>query len=107
MIPSCDQTGVPGFVALTDAMVREVMVDRRRMAKGVRFIDKSTGKDCEARARVVVLAAGACESVRILLKVSPRQPPNSLTLASIKRDGDSAFCDVSFFFIMSSMRAVG
>lgn len=52
---------------LTDAMVREVMVDQRRLARGVRFIDKSTGQDCEARARVVVLAAGACESVRILL----------------------------------------
>jgi choline dehydrogenase-like flavoprotein len=52
---------------LTDAMVREVMVDQRRLARGVRFIDKSTGKDCEARARAVVLAAGACESVRILL----------------------------------------
>lgn len=55
---------------LTDAMVREVTVDKRRMAKGVRFIDKRTGKDCEARARVVVLAAGACESVRILLNSS-------------------------------------
>jgi len=52
---------------LTDAMVCEVLVDKRRRASGVRFIDKKTGKDCEARARVVVLAAGACESVRILL----------------------------------------
>ncbi len=52
---------------LTDAMVREVMLDKRRRASGVRFVDKSTGKDYEAHARVVVLAAGACETVRILL----------------------------------------
>ena len=52
---------------VTDAMVREVMLDKRRLASGVRFIDKNTGKDCEVRARVVVLAAGACETVRILL----------------------------------------
>jgi choline dehydrogenase-like flavoprotein len=52
---------------VTDAMVREVVLDRRRLARGARFIDKNTGKDCEVRARVVVLAAGACETVRILL----------------------------------------
>lgn len=52
---------------LTDAMVREVMLDKRRRASGVRFVDKSTGKDYVAHARVVVLAAGACETARILL----------------------------------------
>src|SRR5688572_3583368 len=52
---------------VTDAMVREVVLDRRGLARAARFIDKNTGKDCEVRARVVVLAAGACETVRILL----------------------------------------
>ncbi|MGH8253337.1 MAG: GMC oxidoreductase [Steroidobacteraceae bacterium] len=50
-----------------DAMVREVVVGKHGRASGVRFIDKSTGKEYQARARAVVLAAGACESVRILL----------------------------------------
>ncbi len=52
---------------VTDAMVREVVLDRRGLARAACFIDKNTGKDCEVRARVVVLAAGACETVRILL----------------------------------------
>jgi choline dehydrogenase-like flavoprotein len=52
---------------VTDAMVREVALDRRGLARSARFIDKNTGKDCEVRARAVVLAAGACETVRILL----------------------------------------
>ena len=50
-----------------DAMVREVVMGRRGLATGVRFIDKITGRERHARARAVVLAAGACESVRILL----------------------------------------
>ncbi len=50
-----------------DAMVREVVVGKSGRATGVRFIDKTTGQDRRARSRAVVLAAGACESVRILL----------------------------------------
>jgi hypothetical protein len=41
-------------------------------------------------------------SVRILLKVSPRQSRSSLILASITREGDSIFGDGSFFFFMTS-----
>jgi choline dehydrogenase-like flavoprotein len=50
-----------------DAMVREVVVGKSGRATGVRFIDKTTGQERRARSRAVVLAAGACESVRILL----------------------------------------
>ena len=53
-----------------DAMVREVVLGKNGRAAGVRFIDKATGQEREARARAVVLAAGACESVRILLNSS-------------------------------------
>ena len=51
----------------TDAMAREVSVGRNGLANGVYFIDKKTGKEEKADARVVVLAASACESARIML----------------------------------------
>jgi choline dehydrogenase-like flavoprotein len=49
-----------------DAMVREVLVGGDGRATGVAYIDRRTGVERQARARAVVLAAGACESVRIL-----------------------------------------
>jgi choline dehydrogenase-like flavoprotein len=52
---------------LCDAMVREVELGKNGRASGVRFVDKTSGKERRARARAVVLAAGACESVRLLL----------------------------------------
>ncbi|MBS0417748.1 MAG: GMC family oxidoreductase [Proteobacteria bacterium] len=52
---------------VTDAMVHEVKVGRDGLARAVGFIDKKTGKQVDVRGRVVVLAAGACETVRILL----------------------------------------
>ena len=51
----------------TDAMVYEVTLGRDGRASGVSFVDRTTGRQQHARARVVILAASACESVRILL----------------------------------------
>ena len=56
---------------LCDAMVREVTMGKDGKASGVQFIDTATGKAQHLRARVVVLAAGACESVRVLLNSGP------------------------------------
>lgn len=52
---------------LTDAMVHEVTRASSNKASGVGFIDKFSGKPRRVKARIVVLAASACESVRILL----------------------------------------
>ena len=52
---------------LTDAMVSEVTLGRGGLAQGVTFIDKASGAAAQVRGRVVVLAASACETVRILL----------------------------------------
>jgi choline dehydrogenase-like flavoprotein len=60
---------------LTNAMAREVTHDDTGKATGVAFIDKTTGKEGQVRGRIVVLAASACESVRLLLNSkSPRFP---------------------------------
>jgi len=52
---------------VTDAMVREVTVDARGKANGVSYVDKATRLDQHVSARVVVLAASAVESARIML----------------------------------------
>jgi choline dehydrogenase-like flavoprotein len=52
---------------LTGAMAREVTTDDRGLANGVSYIDKSSGSDRHVSARIVVLAASACETARLLL----------------------------------------
>jgi choline dehydrogenase-like flavoprotein len=52
---------------LTNAMAREVTVGPDGLATGVAYVDKATGEDRHVRARVVVLAASALESARLLL----------------------------------------
>jgi choline dehydrogenase-like flavoprotein len=56
---------------LPDAMVREVTLRPDGAAEGVSYVDKRTGAERRIRARVVVLAAGACETVRLLLNSKP------------------------------------
>ncbi|MBV6519934.1 MAG: Fructose dehydrogenase large subunit [Gemmatimonadaceae bacterium] len=67
---------------LTNAMAREVTVDERGLATGVSYIDKRTDRDAHVRARVVVLAASACESARILLNSTSSRFPNGLANSS-------------------------
>ncbi len=52
---------------ITDAMVREVVTDKSGKATGVHYIDKVTRRDAIAKGRVVILAASALETSRILL----------------------------------------
>jgi choline dehydrogenase-like flavoprotein len=67
---------------VTDAMAHEITLDRRGLASGVSFIDKTSGKECHASARVVVLAASSCESVRILLNSKTARFPQGLANSS-------------------------
>jgi choline dehydrogenase-like flavoprotein len=67
---------------ITNAMAREVTVNPQGLATGVSYIDTRTGRDEHVRARVVVLAASACESSRILLNSKSPQFPQGLANAS-------------------------
>jgi choline dehydrogenase-like flavoprotein len=67
---------------ITDAMVREVTVDASGHASGVHYVDKRTRLDEHVSARVVVLAASACESARILLNSKSRLFPDGLASGS-------------------------
>jgi choline dehydrogenase-like flavoprotein len=50
-----------------NAMVRELITDGPGRVRAVSYIDKETRTEKQIRCRVVVLAASACESARILL----------------------------------------
>lgn len=67
---------------VTGAMAREVTVDQRGLATGVTYINKRTKREAHVRARVVVLAASALESSRILLNSSSSQFPHGLANSS-------------------------
>jgi choline dehydrogenase-like flavoprotein len=67
---------------VTNAMAREVTVGRDGLATGVVYIDKNTGLEERIDAKVVVLAASACESARILLNSKSTQFPNGLANSS-------------------------
>lgn len=61
-----------------NAMVREVLTNSEGKATGVSYINKSDRKEYTLRAKVVVLAASACSSARILLNSKSPQHPNGL-----------------------------
>ena len=61
-----------------NAMVREVLVDEKGQASGVSYIDTQTREEVQIRARVVVLAASACESARLLLNSKSPLYPDGL-----------------------------
>jgi choline dehydrogenase-like flavoprotein len=67
-----------------DAMVRETVLGANGKAEGVRFIDRTSGDEYTATARVVVLAASACETARILLNSKSTSFPNGLANSSGK-----------------------
>ena len=63
---------------IAHAMAREVTTDETGLATGVSYIDKNTGRENHVRARVVVLAAGACDSARILLNSKSSRFPHGM-----------------------------
>jgi choline dehydrogenase-like flavoprotein len=67
---------------LTNAMAREVTTNAQGLATGVSYVDKHSGQDRHVQARIVVLAASACESARILLNSKSSEHPNGLANSS-------------------------
>lgn len=67
---------------LTDAMAREITHDDAGKATGVVFIDRKTGAENRVKGRIIVVAASACESVRLLLNSKSTRFPNGLANSS-------------------------
>jgi choline dehydrogenase-like flavoprotein len=76
LLPPALATGKLQIIA--NAMAREVTVDDTGLATGVSYIDKGTMRENHVRARIVVLAASACESARILLNSKSSKFPQGL-----------------------------
>ena len=62
----------------TDAMVRVVLTNGAGEAKGIIYINKQDRQEYQINAKVVVLAASACSSARILLNSKSSQHPQGL-----------------------------
>lgn len=72
-----------GRLALrTHAMAREVSLNAGGLASGVTYIDTRTRSEEHVNARVVVLAASACETARLLLNSKSTRFPNGLANSS-------------------------
>ena len=61
-----------------NSMVRAVTTNEEGKATGVSFIDKDENKEYKLKGKVVILAASACSSARILLNSKSKQHPNGL-----------------------------
>ncbi len=64
------------------AMAREVLTNGEGLATGVSYVDTQTLEEFQIKAKVVVLAASACSSARILLNSKSPQHPNGLANSS-------------------------
>jgi choline dehydrogenase-like flavoprotein len=62
----------------TDAMVREVVTNGAGEATGIIYINKEDRQEYQINAKVVVLAASACSSARILLNSKSSEHPQGL-----------------------------
>ncbi|MEO8227507.1 MAG: GMC family oxidoreductase, partial [Gemmatimonadota bacterium] len=67
---------------MPNAMAREVTTGRDGLATGVSYVDKTDGTDKHVQARIVVLAASACESARLLLNSRSARFPEGLANSS-------------------------
>lgn len=61
-----------------NAMVKEVTVNEEGKATGVNYVSKEDKREYCIKGRVVVLAASACSTARILLNSKSKQHPNGL-----------------------------
>src|SRR5207247_526570 len=71
LLPPALATGKLQIVA--NAMAREVLTGDDGLATGVSYVNRQDRREYQVRARIVVLAASACETARLLLNSkSPR-----------------------------------
>ncbi len=80
LLPLALETG--NLKIVTDAMVHTVAVDDTGRATGVTFVNRKTRKPETLSARVVVLAASACETARILLNSRTDALPDGVANSS-------------------------
>jgi len=80
LLPPALKTGRLKIV--TGAMAREVLTNEEGLATAVSYVDTATGREEQVRAKIVVLAASACESARLLLNSKSTRYPAGLANSS-------------------------
>ena len=75
-LPAAARTGK--FTLVSDAIVSDLISDSSGRATGVHYIDRNSREHREAYAKVIVVAAGALESTRILLNSKSSAHPQGL-----------------------------
>jgi len=80
LIPPALATGKLRII--TNAMAREVLTDEQGLATGVSYVNRTDRRDYAVRARIVVLAASACETARLLLNSKSSRFPDGLANSS-------------------------
>lgn len=66
----------------TGAMAREVITNGDGLATGISYVSKEDMQEYQIKGKVIVLAASACESARLLLNSKSAQHPNGLANSS-------------------------
>ena len=67
---------------VANAMAREVLTNKEGLATGVSYILKDDMMEYQVSGKVVILAASACESARLLLNSKSQRHPNGLANSS-------------------------
>ncbi|MFN7930055.1 MAG: GMC family oxidoreductase [Blastocatellia bacterium] len=76
VIPEALQTG--RLTLRMNALARQIIVNKDGLASGVSIIDRTTGKEEEIAARIIILGCGSIESARLLLNSKSEKFPNGL-----------------------------
>ena len=63
---------------ITNAMAREVLTNKEGLAKGISYINKDDMQEYQVNGKMVILAASACESARLMLNSKSQQHPNGI-----------------------------
>ena len=67
---------------VVNAMAREVMTDKDGKATGVSYINKADMQEYQVTGKIVILAASACESARLMLNSKSARHPNGVSNSS-------------------------
>jgi choline dehydrogenase-like flavoprotein len=63
---------------IPNAMVREVLTNAEGLATGVSYVDRNTLQEYQVQGKIVILAAGACETARLMLNSKSSRYPGGL-----------------------------
>lgn len=67
---------------IANAMAREVLTNKDGLATGVSYVNKDDMQEYQVNGKVVIVAASACESSRLLLNSKSPRHPNGLANSS-------------------------